>query len=121
MTSATDVLIVEDDVDIRDALQEILASEGYRVITAANGKLGLAALAAGPPPRLILLDLMMPVMDGLEFLALKKSDAAIAEIPVIVLSAVSDKSKVTGVKDFLRKPIELNTLLDAVASVCSPA
>src|SRR5512132_4356371 len=81
------ILIVEDDVDVRDALMQVLEFEGYRVTGASNGEEALAALRAGGRPSLILLDLMMPVMNGSQFRAAQLADRALAAIPVIVLSA----------------------------------
>src|SRR5574340_1100683 len=83
-----EVLLVEDDAAIRDALRELLEAEGFVVQGAANGREALARLrAGGHRPRLILLDLMMPVMDGWEFRQAQRGDPALARIPVVVLTA----------------------------------
>src|SRR5437762_11749160 len=84
---ATTVLAVEDDFDLRDALVPILEYEGHRVVSAANGQEALERLQTMPPPSLILLDLMMPVMDGEEFRARQLRDPTLASIPVVVVSA----------------------------------
>jgi CheY-like chemotaxis protein len=121
------VLIVEDDLDIRDALSQILEEEGYSVDTAANGQEALDRLRSGPPPRIILLDLMMPVMNGWQFRAAQQQDPDLAGIPVVVISAdnnVRDKAIAIGVQECFRKPIEIAGLLATIARYCpttSPA
>lgn len=112
------VLIVEDDLDIRDALSQILEEEGYAVATAANGQEALDVLRTGPPPRIILLDLMMPVMNGWQFRAEQRNDPSLSRIPVIVISAdnnVADKARAIGVHECFRKPIEISGLLATLA------
>ena len=75
------VLVVEDDAAARQALVLLLGTEGYAVSAAANGQEALAFLRTRPPPDLILLDLMMPVMDGYEFRRVQRQDAALARSP----------------------------------------
>jgi CheY-like chemotaxis protein len=119
---APQVLIVEDDIDIRDALSQILEEEGFTVSTAANGQEALDLLRSGPPPRLILLDLMMPVMNGWQFRAAQKQDPALAEIPVVVISAdthIRDKAMQIGVEEYFRKPIEISGLLSTMHKYCA--
>ncbi len=84
------VLVVEDLADLRDTLMEILEDAGYAPAGAANGHVALEALRAGLVPRVILLDLQMPVMDGNEFLVAWRSDPKLSSIPVVVLSATVD-------------------------------
>jgi CheY-like chemotaxis protein len=111
------VLVVDDDEDIRESLREVLEAEKYAVRTAADGKDALAVLAAATPrPSLILLDLMMPGMNGWELLKVLKADAGFAEIPVVVLSA--SHSRVESATSVLRKPIALETLLTVVQTHC---
>src|SRR4051812_33573838 len=111
------VLVVDDDEDIRESLREVLEAERYTVRTATDGQDALAVLAeAAWRPCLILLDLMMPVMNGWEFLKVLKADACLAAIPVVVLSASS--STVEAATVILRKPIALDTLLDVVRAHC---
>src|SRR5262245_34872901 len=101
MTSSR-VLIVDDDYDIRATLHEILSDEGYDVASSANGFEALQALRSGTAPCLILLDLMMPVMDGWQFRAQQLSDPTLASIPVVVLSAdagVAQKSRALNAAD----------------------
>jgi CheY-like chemotaxis protein len=112
------VLVVDDDEDIRESLREVLEAERYAVRTAADGQDALAVLASAPQrPSLILLDLMMPGMNGWEFLKVLKADAGFAAIPVVVLSASS--SKVESATVILRKPIALDTLLNVVRTHCA--
>jgi len=112
-----ELFLVEDDRAIRDTLRELLEEEGYRVQWAGNGRDALAQLRAGLPPRLILLDLMMPIMNGWEFREAQRRDPALARIPVIVLSADDPlEEKVSGmeVAGWLSKPFQLSALLDAI-------
>src|SRR5947207_15447872 len=81
------ILIVEDDFDIREALTQILEDEGFQVRCASNGREALEVATSGPAPRLILLDLMMPVMNGWQFRAEQLKDPRLAEVPVLVISA----------------------------------
>src|SRR4051794_37746057 len=84
------VLLVEDNDATREAVSLILESDGYQVMTAANGRKALDRLRGGARPDLILLDLMMPVMDGWQFRAEQRRDQVLADIPVIVCSAAGD-------------------------------
>jgi CheY-like chemotaxis protein len=115
------VLIVEDDNDVREALVEVLTFEGYRVATATNGLDAIEQLRRDGPPDLILLDLMMPVMDGRQFRAAQVKEAAFADVPVIVISAdgqVDQKIAGLGISAYLRKPIEVEDLLDLISRHC---
>ncbi len=109
----TRVLIVEDDADIREALGELLASAGYEIDEAANGLEGLAA-ARRARPDLIVLDLMMPVMDGWQFREAQERDPALAPIPVIVISASGPAASIAA-DTFLEKPFPLDRLVAEVA------
>lgn len=113
-------MIVDDDNDIRDAITQILEYEGFSVLSAANGQEGIEKLKNGNPA-LILLDLMMPVMNGWQFKSKIESDPRLAQIPVVILSAdgnIQQKSENIGVAGFLKKPIQLETLLDTVKKYC---
>jgi CheY-like chemotaxis protein len=106
------VLVVDDETDIRAAVSELLAEEGYQVLDAANGEEALQKARAFHPD-VVLLDLMMPGMNGWEFRAQQKGDPELAQIPVIVLSALG---RVQGLDaaGYLQKPFELDDLLTAV-------
>jgi DNA-binding response OmpR family regulator len=116
-------LIVEDDRDISKSLRDILELEGYRVTQAANGKEAMLKLHADQPG-LILLDLMMPVMNGWQFLEANQGDDLLAVTPVIVVSAYGDRVRTSSrIKPLavLKKPIDLNMLLALVAQHCARA
>ena len=112
------VLVVEDEPDIRETLRDILETEGYSVRCAANGREALEALAEMPRPQLILLDLMMPVMSGYELLRELRANDALSSIPVTVVSATVDGRAVPGDASVLRKPVDLDTLLNLVDARC---
>lgn len=116
------VLVVDDDPDILEALSEILEAEGFEIRRARNGKEALERLEPNPP-QLILLDLMMPVMDGWEFAQKMKQRPSVAGIPIIVLSAdrnVGNKAAEIGAVGHLAKPFELNDLLEMVRRALGP-
>lgn len=113
------ILIVEDDNDIRESLAQVLELEGYNVSTAANGKEALELLTTIKRPCLILLDLMMPVMSGWEFLNAQRDDMMLATIPVVVVSAAGEKAKSTPASGFIKKPIDLPVLLSMIEQYCS--
>src|SRR5690242_4841691 len=110
------VLVAEDDHEIREALEALLGEVGYRVLTAADGKQALEALRkhAGSPesPSVLLLDLMMPVMNGWEVLTELRKDPALSSLPVVIVSAFAEQApKGNGVRAVLRKPVQVDTLL----------
>ncbi|MEO8430437.1 MAG: response regulator [Acidobacteriota bacterium] len=112
------LLLVEDDRDLRDALCQLLSDTGYDVVCAENGREALEYLAKSPAPCLVLLDLMMPVMNGWEFRAEQRKNEKISGIPVVVVTAdgrADLKALALGVDDYLRKPIEIERLLDIVS------
>ena len=100
-------------------MAQLLALEGYETATAANGREALEYLRRHRTPKLILLDLMMPIMDGWEFRREQQLDASIANVPVVVLSAL-DRGRATDViaDDFLKKPLDFDRLLEVVRSYC---
>ena len=116
------VLIVEDDQEIRDVMQAILGDEGFSVSTAANGREALDHLhAASTYPGLILLDLMMPVMDGWQLRSALRNEPTLSTIPIVVLTAVrpaEDYVHSLDVSAFLTKPIDMPALLGAVERYC---
>ncbi|MGC3997522.1 MAG: response regulator [Anaeromyxobacter sp.] len=110
------VLVVDDDTDLRDTLGELLVEEGYDAQTCENGQAALARLREGGlSPRLILLDLMMPVMNGWQFREQQLQDARLREIPVVVMTASRglDGAPLRA-QEILYKPVGLGELLDAV-------
>jgi len=115
------ILVVDDDRDIRDSLVELLTEHGFAAVGASNGVEALALLrTSAAPPGLILLDLMMPVMDGREFRERQVENPAWAEIPVIVISAYNDVERQAAALalDHLRKPLAVRVLLDTVRRHC---
>ncbi|MGK3996505.1 response regulator [Sorangium sp. So ce1024] len=109
------IFVIEDDRGVSEALVEVLTDEGYDVTTAGNGAEALARLRDAPTPALIVLDLMMPVMDGYAFRAEQLRTPAIADVPVIVLTAGSaPRAAELGHVELLKKPIDLGALLDAI-------
>jgi len=107
------VLVVDDDWDIRMAIAETLESEGYTVDTAIHGAQALERLRDHRAD-LIVLDLMMPVMDGATFIAAKNRDSRVADIPIIVVTAAG-RADVEGVAAVMRKPFLLDDFLDVVS------
>jgi CheY-like chemotaxis protein len=114
------VLIIDDDDDLRDSLRDLLQRRGYRVETAEHGQAALAVLAARGVPCVVLLDLAMPVMDGWQFLSAVQADAALATIPIVIASAHGATHAPAGVAGVLRKPFDLDRLLQVVARHCGP-
>lgn len=108
------ILLIEDDVNIRDVVKLALELEEFEVIEAKNGKEALDLLESGLTPNLIILDLMMPVMNGWEFLNRIKDRPDFSSIPLVVASAFSDKTEHFRNSPFLEKPIELSALLETV-------
>ena len=110
-----DILLVDDDDELRRAMIDLLASDDHSAVGVSNGVEALAWLgAAERAPRLILLDLMMPVMDGWQFRKEQLADPVLASIPVAVLSARGNEPLDDGV-EVLKKPIRPQLLLDFVA------
>jgi CheY-like chemotaxis protein len=113
------VLIVEDDADLREMMVQILSLEGVDAATATNGREALDYLRRTDIPDLILLDLMMPVMDGWEFQRERRRDPLLAEVPVVVLSALDEKRAADAATNgFLKKPLDFDRLLQIVKGYC---
>lgn len=113
------VLLVEDDADTREALAFLLTDRGYAVETACDGADALRKLARRGPPGAIVLDLMMPVMDGWELRARLREDPRLAQVPVILLSGVADLEEQARSLDavgYLTKPVDLPRLFDLLAA-----
>jgi two-component system response regulator MprA len=122
MNEALSVLVVDDDGDVRSTVAEILQDEGFAVGVAENGRVALEALLSGLRPKLILLDMMMPEMDGWAFRAQQRQHPHILDIPVVIFTAhgVSPEAVVElGVAGFLRKPLRLDELLTTVKRFAS--
>ena len=117
------VLVVDDDGGIRGVLREILQDEGHRVESAGNGLEALQKLEdTATRPCVILLDLMMPVMNGWEFMSRRRELDGVSKIPVVVISAdanVRANATSLGAEDYLEKPIDLDRLLTTVDRYCS--
>jgi CheY-like chemotaxis protein len=107
------ILVVDDNAQISQALSELLQIEGFTVLSAQNGLVALNKMRAADRISLVLLDLWMPIMDGWEVLRRKASDPGIAEIPVVVVSAVPQGS-LDGVEAILKKPVSPQHLLEMV-------
>lgn len=112
------ILIVEDDDDIRNVMVDLLESEGYITKAATNGKEALDLLEAMGKPCLVLLDMMMPIMNGRQFLDTLMTDTLLAPIPVLIVSAVADKTNTEGSIGFLKKPIDIDVVLNVVSQYC---
>src|SRR5450432_1413249 len=112
------ILLIEDDRDICEIVEQVLADEGYETIGVPNGAEGLALLRAlAAPPAVILLDLMLPVMDAWQFRAEQRADAKLAGIPVVIFSAnpmVRQHAESLGAAAVIRKPPDLDELLDII-------
>ncbi len=114
------LLIVEDDEDSRETLAEILRMEAFRVRAAGNGQEALDDLRREPPPDLILLDLMMPVMDGLQFQYALRLEAELSHIPILVISGDSNlaqEAERIHASGYLLKPIQIDRLLALVRKI----
>jgi CheY-like chemotaxis protein len=112
------ILLVEDDLDVREALAETLRDEGYGVECASDGEQALVYLRGGGRPGLILLDLMMPRMSGSEFRMVQKVDPRLRDVPVVLLSAdgrMEEKARALETHGAIRKPIDLDELLTTIA------
>jgi CheY-like chemotaxis protein len=123
METGKDILIVEDDAATRDALALILGIEGYCVATAGDGREALDFLRRHSPPCLILLDLMMPVLDGWTFRREQLADPALARIPVVILSAVDtpqEEAASLNAAGYIHKPVETAPLLATVRLFAAP-
>lgn len=112
------VLVVEDDEDIRNSIIDLLESEGFQAQSAANGKEALDLLHHIQKPCLVLLDMMMPIMNGREFLDLVMKDSYLAPIPVVIVSAIADKTNTQGAIGFLKKPIDIDMVMKLVEKFC---
>jgi signal transduction histidine kinase len=112
------ILLVEDDAAIRSSLAGVFLDEGFEVLSAANGQEALEVLRTGPPADIIILDLMLPVMDGWEFRAQQRADPAFAAIPVVAISAdTSAKAAAIHADAYMRKPFRAQEVLRTVERI----
>jgi CheY-like chemotaxis protein len=121
----TCVFVVDDDYDIRSTVTDVLELRGYRVGGAADGQEALDRLRAGLRPCLILLDLMMPGMNGWEFREAQARDLALSRIPVVIFSGAGAANVelhrvASAAAGLLHKPLQLDALLSTVARFCHP-
>jgi CheY-like chemotaxis protein len=109
------VMVIEDEATIRELESEILTYEGYDVRTAVHGRDALNQLGSGAHPDVIVLDVTMPVMDGISFREKQLSDPALSSIPVVVASAMVPVTELAGTRQ-LQKPFSIDELLGAIAA-----
>jgi CheY-like chemotaxis protein len=116
------ILVVDDEFGIAEALSSLLSDEGYRVFTAPNGKQGLANLAEASPD-LLIIDFMMPVLDGAGMLNEIRANPTYARLPIVLMSGVAEaivRLECQGYDAFLRKPFNAEVALKTVAQLLSP-
>lgn len=118
IVNCKNVLIIEDDQDIRESIKDALEMEGYTVTVATNGKEGLDSLKNNAQSCIILLDMIMPLMGGREFLDIIKKDLNLSLIPVFIHSAVANKNNTEGSVGFIKKPADLEEILNVVKNYC---
>lgn len=118
MESSKNILVVEDNKEIQDSIKLALEIEGYNVFTADNGREALDQLSKIPTPCLILLDLMMPIMNGWEFVEELNKNLMLSSIPVVVVSAFGDQNRKPKSEGYIQKPIDLDLLLSTVSKHC---
>jgi CheY-like chemotaxis protein len=118
------VLVIDDDPSICSALSEVLQEEGFEVASATNGRAALDLLRDGPAPSAILLDLMMPVMDGWDFRQVQLQDPGLRDIPVVVVTAAGFSAETIhtqfGAVALIPKPVPLIELLTVLGRACGP-
>ncbi len=115
------IMIVEDDKDLRDMLELTLSSQGYTIVTATNGMEALEKLHGPETPALILLDLMMPLLNGFDFCHARRMDPKLKQIPVVVLSGASNFRQwetILKADGYLSKPLRIERLLEMVDELC---
>ena len=122
MVSKKKILVVEDDVVIRETMRELLEFEGYAVECAENGEVGIQALRRNELlPCLILLDINMPVKDGFQFRAEQEQDAVLAHVPVLVMTAdfnIQAKADKINAKGYIKKPFDVDYVIEMVSRFC---
>jgi len=119
---ACPVMVIEDDDDIRDDLAFLIHADGHDVVTASDGAEALAKLAEVAKPCIILLDLMMPVMDGWEFRERVREIGDLDDVPIVLVSGVAeikDAARKLDAADYLAKPVDLDKLAEIVDAHCT--
>jgi CheY-like chemotaxis protein len=120
--ASREVLVVEDDTDLRESLSQALQDHGFIVTQAGNGQQALDLLHSGVRPGVILLDLMMPVLSGWQLRDALREDPALARIPQLVISAFVDEAEQVVLAlppdDCIRKPFQLRILINAIERHC---
>jgi CheY-like chemotaxis protein len=113
------VLVVDDNADAVAALAQILENEGYAVATAYDGREALGYLSDNPPPSLIILDLMMPVMNGWELRIELDKIPALVDVPIVVVTALAEAAEIDAAA-IVPKPIDLKRLLGIMDRLLTP-
>lgn len=114
------VLVVDDDMDVRDALSSILGEAGYETVTVRDGRMALDYLHSHPAPDALLLDMIMPTMNGFEFWSALKKESAQLSFPIVVVSAdrfVGQRWLESGIAAFITKPVQISQLLSTIEQV----
>lgn len=120
MKDCKNILVIDDDPAIRQTFQDVLEIYGYDVLTAEDGNAGILGLSKmETPPCLILLDLMMPGMNGWGFLDFQRMNPVFSKIPVIICSAYEESAKSVRAHNILPKPVHLDDLVGMVRSFCA--
>lgn len=113
------ILVVDDDADIQETLRLVLEDEGFVVLLAGNGREALDILEGGLRPCVVLVDLMMPIMNGWELIDRIRHSATLSQLTVVVVSAAGESLAVPeGVRETLRKPVRLDRLIEVVSVAC---
>ena len=114
------ILVVDDQEDVRDILREVLEQDGYVVYVAAGGREAIATLARMPSPRLVLLDLRMTEVSGLDVIDAMRGQPPLCRIPIVLLTAAERSISIEGVRT-LWKPIRIDPLLTIVREIADPS
>ena len=114
------ILLIEDDHDIRVSFRQILENQGYFIYSVTNGKDALFLLDKISPPKLVIVDLVMPIMNGEEFLLQKEAHPEHAKIPVLVVSCFKDRAEKLRQYPHLIKPVDMKDFADKVISCLKP-
>jgi CheY-like chemotaxis protein len=121
--SVGSILVIDDDQDLREAITTALTDEGYQATAVGSAREALVRLREDVAPSLILLDMMMPGMDGWQFRLELQREPATAKIPIVILSGhqnVRDAALALGAADYLRKPVRIESLLEVAGRYCRP-